>query len=773
MWSSVFAFVAGIWLCQQLADLPDWSQWLYYIACLIVVSILLLKFDNQRRFLKPLWSFALAFFYAAMFGQWQLSQRLPADLIKQDLQVTGVVIGLPRQHGKNLFFDFQVESATHDGEAVDFAGKVSLVWYRNKITPLPGQRWQMSIRLKPPVSTLNHGLYDRERRLFADGYRAVGYVRDKQLYQYREDSIWTGRIDAMRFLIQQRLQAIASNQAMATLRALVIGDKSAIDQDSWTLFRQAGINHLVAISGLHISLISLLFYGLTGVVWRASAFFCQWLPAPKAQAAVAIVAALFYAALAGFALPTQRAVIMIAVVLTYRLLSIKQSLNLQLALALIIVLLFSPIAVIDVSFWLSFLAVFAIVFSLQGYLRLNRWQNLIWLQFSIAIMLLPLQMLTFGELSLIGPVVNLVLIPVFSFIYVPLGLLLSVLITLPMQSSWLVAAMNLYLGSLEMVFLLIKQAVDFAGGNLQMPQLNWQHGILLSISVLLFFLPYRRLFKLIAMLLVIVVLQRPPVLQRDDSLYLSLLDVGQGLAVLLKSGDNTLIYDLGPAFGGKNATRSVVMPMLKNSAVEQLHTVIISHSDKDHAGDFRSLLQSYPVKQVFSGEPGKLNSRLPIKHCRQGDRWRWQQTQFEFLNPAYSGKGNNNASCVLLIRQGRTAILLTGDIEASMEKQLMQQIADLQAAIVVIPHHGSHSSSTPAFVDRVNPEIVLNSSGYLNRYKFPHDQVLQRWTSHSSIFLDTAKVGQIHLEIAAGGSILDLYGERQRNRRYWYWQRNR
>ena len=775
MWNIVIAYTAGIYTCQQLAQLPAAPYSMAAVSLLAAAVIIYRKTSKpyQRQIIISLISFLIGLGWAAAHGYWQIQQRIPAELVKQELTIEGTVTGLSEWRGKNLKFDFLIDKAFHNQTLTEFNGKISLTWYKTRIQLKSGQRWRLQVKLKPPVGLLNDGLFDNETRLFAEGYRAIGYVRDSTHNELLEHQ-WQFKtlFDQLRYQIRESLNQMPVTAALAVLKALSLGDKSSIDQEQWLVFRQLGINHLVAISGLHISIVASLVYWMSGYLWRLSAWLCLRLPVVRAQAIFAIMAAFVYAGLAGFSLPTQRALLMLAVVLLSRFLVINLSVNFQLQTALIVVLLFSPMAIIETGFWLSFLAVIAIILSMQGYLRNSLWQRFVLLQMSIALMLIPVQLSTFGSFSLSGPLVNLVLIPVFSVFFVPIGLLLVLLQSI--AADFTAYFLQLYLLALDWLLELIGQIADDDIHLFEILQFTQLQMLISILALIMFYLPFFRSTQWMAVTMMFYVVNlQPDTTKTAELLQISLLDVGQGLAVLVQQDKKTLLYDLGPSYGAGSATSSVVMPYLQKQGIQTINQLVISHSDNDHAGDYGLINRQFKIDEIYSGEPDQLRLNASVKHCKKGISWQWQDTRFKFINPVYRGKSNNNASCVLRIDRGAFSLLLTGDIEALIEDKLIQAAhVDIDVEAVVIPHHGSLSSSTEAFVAAVSPSLVLNSSGFLNRYHFPKAIVKRRWSSAEK-FLDTAQLGQISLFVDAGGDLVDLFGYRQRYRRYWYWPRDK
>ncbi|MGD2118362.1 MAG: DNA internalization-related competence protein ComEC/Rec2 [Chromatiales bacterium] len=763
MWSKTLFFVAGVLLFQHLPALPA-----VYWLLLVPLSAWLGRGTTYGIYLTVLLS---GFCWSLVMAQFALAQRLPAELVSQEIRIEGKIADIPKLQGQGWRFNFRIARALQDSTEVSMPQLVRLGWYRNAEILKAGQGWTLHVRFKPPTGHHNPGRFNYETWLFQQGIHAKGYVLEHDDNQKTTDAVWYSDINSLRQQLSDRLAEFSDHAVAAALsRALLVGDKSAISPEYWQAFRATGTNHLIAISGLHIGFIAGLVYAVSGFFWSRSAHLCLLLPAPRWQAASALLAATAYAALAGFAVPTQRALIMLTVVLGAVLLKQPIQPNRHLPLALVLVLLLDPLAVLAAGFWLSFVAVAAIALVLSGRLRMSVWLAAGKTQIGISLLLLPILIFWFGQFSLLAPLINLLLVPVFAFWVVPATLLLGMLVQI--DCVWCAWLMNLHLAAMQWLLELLSElaqqpSISLDTGNL--PALNL---LLLLAAVLLLILPAGLPGRWPGLLLGSLVFL-PQHNHPHNALSMVVLDVGQGLSVLLQTGRRVLLYDLGPAYGsGYDATRSLVVPALKARGITAIDTLIISHADSDHAGHVGSLLDEFQVSEVLSGE--RLEPGLPARPCVAGLQWRWNITEFEMLSPreGHSHQGNN-ASCVLRIRHGDTHILLTGDIEKSIEQQLVSKIPDkLKSQIVVVPHHGSLTSSSPEFVRAVGADYVLNSSGYLNRYDFPRAEVVQTWLQDNAVFYDTALHGAVELSLDAQGKVERIYRYRTDALHYWYWPRS-
>ncbi len=762
MWINTASFAAGIMLCQQLASLPA----VFWAIAGIPISF----FIGKKSRFSVIGYLLLGFCWAVLWGHWALQDRLSPDLIGKTLKVTGHVIDLPDKVNLGWRFNFVPELASAGNSKVRLPGKIRLSWYRSKAVIRSGQTWVLQVRLKPPVGSLNPGVFDYETWLFQQGIGGKGYVLDTPVNRLIAEGSWYTGFGYIREKLRSILDRHSAHpEAAAILRALTVGDKSAITPSMWEAFRLAGVNHLVAISGLHIGMIAMVAYWLAGLFWRCSARLCELLPAPYVQSISGIAAAVIYAGLAGFSIPTQRALIMLLVILLAKIQLINIPPARQLSIAVFVILLLDPVAITSPGFWLSFIAVIAIYLALRKSSVTSKARQLVSLQWSITLLLLPFSLLWFNQVSVISPLVNLLLVPLFSLFIVPLSLL-SALLSLSLHPAVFFLTQE-YLAVLQAGLNILQQVTQFSWVAYRSASLEHWHFLVLLFSAFVWHFPARKMFRLAALALILVILLNLKREVNGENFRMTLLDVGQGLSVFIEQGENKLLYDLGPRYGNSgSATQSIVVPFLKSRGVKQIDQLIISHSDSDHSGNLDALLGEIEVDEILTGETGGKLKNPNI--CQSGMSWQWATAFFQILSPDTLFKTGNNASCVIRITLPQASILLTGDIEEKVEMHLLASKPDLLAAdIIVVAHHGSGTSSGQAFVDAVSPGIVLNSSGFLNRYHFPDARVKQRWLEKGRVFLDTAMQGAVEIELDKNGSLVSLSPYRRRHQKYWYWNR--
>jgi competence protein ComEC len=732
--------------------------------------------------------FALGFSWAVVYSHWQISDRLQPQLIKQSIVLTGSIVELPRhdqkQHQHNWRFVFEPGTALLEGRPVKVPSRIRLGWYKTDKMLRSGQRWQLRVKLKPPTGLLNPGLFDFESWLFQKGIGARGYILDSPDNHLLEDANSLPGFDVLREQIRSSLAAYNEfPSASALVSALTVGDKSRLSQQSWDSFRTLGINHLVAISGLHVGMIVMVVYWLSGRVWRLSVSACERVPAPRIQAVAGLIAAYLYAGMAGFTLPTQRALIMIAVVLLAKIFLVNMQPFRQLSIAVFCVLLWEPPAIISAGFWLSFMAVTAIFLSIGNKQvptdnfsekvlipeLFSKVRKLVVMQWSITLLLLPFSLLFFKQVSVVSPFANLLLIPLFSFFVVPVALLMTLLnqMELPLIERLFLQ----FLALIEWLLGYLEKVSRYDWMVFQTIEISVYRFTLLLLPVFVWYLGWFRFKKPMAVLILVTTLFFPSPQKPQDQLLLTVLDIGQGTSILLETAGKVLLYDLGPRYGnGNSATMSVVVPFLKNRGIEKLDKLVISHSDSDHAGDLQGLLQVVNVEEIVAGEAIKTPRQYDL--CQAGQGWSWQQTEFEFLSPGSHPVKDNNASCVLRVEHGENSLLLTGDIERAVERRLLKTHRQkLAVDVVLVPHHGSKSSSMTEFVKAVDARFVVNTSAYLNRYGFPNEEVRKRWLENGAKFLNTGDSGALELVLGKEAKDISIDTFMDRYGKYWHWPR--
>ncbi|MES2841438.1 MAG: DNA internalization-related competence protein ComEC/Rec2 [Pseudomonadota bacterium] len=786
-------WVLGVAL--QLQQPVLWPVWGY---ALVLCAGMALTLGTRRPAVA--WGVALAVLAGSLIGFGLTGARathfashaLDPALQGTDIELTGRVASLPQRMAQGERFEFVVEAATRAGEPVQVPERIQLGWYsgfspaaeeplwelaRQGPAVHAGDRWRFTVRLRSPHGLSNPHGFDRERWLWEQGIQATGHVKSGPRDPAPQRLGASGRhpLDALRQNVSERIdERVSDSRSAGVLAALVVGDQSAIDRADWTLFRTTGVAHLMSISGLHVTMFAWLATALLARGWRRLArVWPQALlaaPAPVVSGLGGVVLAAAYALFSGWGVPAQRTVIMLAVVVGLRLSVRRWPWPVVWLLAMSAVLLLDPWALMQPGFWLSFVAV-GILFATDpgrsqratsgGSLH-RRWGrallDLVREQGVVTLALAPLTLLLFGQFSVVGLLANLVAIPLVTLLITPLALLGVALSPLWDAAAWVVQGMSVglqWLGQWSWAAVFRPAApwpmalAAVAGGALLVLRLPWvvrSAGLLLLAPALLYAPP------------------RPAPGQFE----LIALDVGQGSAVLVRTTGHSLLFDTGPRFGPESdAGERVVLPLLR-ALGEQLDAVVVSHRDSDHAGGAEAVRAAHPqVRWLSSFSPGAP------ERCVAGQRWAWDGVTFEVLRPwpqdfAADGQGllsSNAMSCVLRIASAKHSAWLGGDIDAAREVQLALARPDDRATVMLAPHHGSLTSSSPVLLNTLQPRWVLVQSGYRNRFGHPAPAVLERYQQRDISWVNSPDCGAATWRSAEPETV-DCH--REYARRYWH-----
>jgi len=776
----IIAFAAGIWWLQQQAALPALS----WAAMLIPGVLLILLLRHEHPVIRALrWLLMLVFcafagfIWAAACAQWRLADALPAEWEGRDVTITGVVSSLPQSYERSLRFEFHVEQVLTPGARVP--QRIVLSWWgsaardeRPATLPdlHPGERWQLTVRLKRPHGLANPHGFDYEAWLLERGIRATGYVRPKSgarklQAMVHEPGYW---VEVLRERMRSRIQGVLGDAPSAgVITALVMGDQRAIPPEQWQVFTRTGVNHLMSISGLHVTMLSGLAFALMNFLWRRSARLTLALPALKAASVAGLLVGIGYALLAGFAVPAQRTVFMLAVVALALWTGRATAAGPVLATALLAVLVIDPWAVLAPGFWLSFGAVAIIMLVSVNRLRQPHWV-VTWarVQWAVTLALVPALLAMFQQVSLVSPIANALAIPLVSLVVVPLALAGTVI---PVDAI------------LQLSHWIMAWCVEALQWLSALPDAAWeQHAppawaVIVAMAGAVWLLLPRgfpaRWIGAFAFLPMLLITPAPP---EEGVLRLTVLDVGQGLAVVAQTKNHALLFDTGPAFGpSADSGNRVIVPYLRASGIKRLDRMIISHDDLDHSGGAMSVLQAVPVAEVLSSLPDMdpLVLLAPEEQrCRAGQQWTWNGVRFDMLAPeaAEDVAKPNDRSCVLKITTAGGSVLIPADIERRAERALLATAPEmLRADVLIAPHHGSKTSSSAEFVQAVAPRAVIFAMGYRNRFGHPHADVVARYRELGSALYRTDDGGAIGFEMQSGRPLL-LSRYRDRYVRYWH-----
>lgn len=738
--------------------------------------------------------------YAALRAEHRLADALPRAWENQDIRLRGIVDSLPVRSTDATRFAFAVEDVLTPHAAVP--RRVSLTWpapesrgrtgtadKRSAGVPPEvhaGERWTLTVRLKRPHGTVNPHGFDLEAWLLERDLRATGYVRAAPP-PFRVTAFAarpTDVIEAAREAIRTRIVATLGNtDDAAVLVALAIGDQGAISDAQWQVFNRTGVTHLISISGLHVTVFAALAGFAILVVVRRSSPLTSRVPARKLAILAGTLAASAYVLLAGAEIPAVRTVLMLAVAAAGLWLNRPGTAAIVWLWSLAAVVAFDPWASLAPGFWLSFGAVAVLLYACGARLRVVAAPGLrarmhaalregARAQWVVTVALVPGTLAWFQQVSLVAPLANAVAIPVVTFAVVPLAL---AGIVVPLDLPWQIAQALLHLTLVWLALLSASPGAVFAS---HAPP-AWT--IAAAVAGALWIVAPRgvpgRLFG--SALMLPIVLIAPPV-PPPGGVRVVVLDVGQGLAALITTTKHALLYDAGPLYRNGDAGSRIVVPFLRAAGIARLDRLIVSHADTDHSGGVASVLGALPVASVTSSmdDPAPSGASTPRwTRCVAGERWEWDGVGFEILHPAASAyddakRKTNDLSCVLAVTSGAGRVLLTADIEARSEKEILARHADrLAADVLVVPHHGSLTSSTAAFIAAVAPRIAAVTAGYLNHFGHPRPGVLARYRSAGISVVRTDLDGALVFDLAPASGIATTL-ERERRRRYWFNRRS-
>tara|TARA_B100000780_G_scaffold121528_2_gene85167 strand:+ start:10763 stop:13108 length:2346 start_codon:yes stop_codon:yes gene_type:complete len=775
------AFAVGVFSVVWWPQLPAIGTW--------VVIVLGLMPLVGHRILRLLPIIAAGMLWGVISAHQADRFILPLSMDKTDVLVVGHVIGLVDRDLRRSRFRLRVDSAISMDEAqAKLRLKVILInLYAQRsadVSITSGQRLKMVVRLRRPRGALNPGGFDYQAWLYQQGIGATGYVR--RVIDVSEDTgsaaivagagRWSHAMAAVSRQRERISQAIHNlpigPPSAAALAAITVGDRRHLAQ-WWGDLARLGIVHLMVISGLHIGLIAAWGWHLGALMARLAGVLCnRWIgrdgaihPLRLLPPVSAAASALGYSLLSGLSLSTQRALIALLIVMLAKLALRRVSPANVLACCLCAIAVVQPLAALNAGFWLSFVAVLLLIFAIAPWAsREDFFRQLSVVQWHLWIGLsLPLLALA-GQLTWLAPWVNLVAVPWLSVLTIPLAMLGTALFAmLPRWAEWLWLAADVSLRPLWL-FLDVWPA---NWGFFNLPVVfSWSSGLACSAIILPSGTPCRWLLGL--PLITLLVAPRAPA-----ALQITVLDVGQGLAVVVETAEHLLIYDTGPKYSPQlDAGSAIIAPFLRRGGHRRIDMLIVSHEDSDHSGGYLSLSEAFQIPQVLVGPgfaPHQKNTDKPaIDTCTAGQSWSWDSVSFKVLAPpADAPRHGNNSSCVIYIEWRGHGILLPGDIEKSAEKQLLAAAAVPKSLdLVLAPHHGSKTSSSAPFVAQMTPRHVIFSSGYLHQFGHPHAQVSERYRVQGSQLWSTAEQGAIVFSWSGEG-LQEPIAERQKWQPHW------
>jgi competence protein ComEC len=820
------AFLAGILIFQLLSTIPALLPTTLAAGTGMMICIFLaLKYPQHKTktLSKICGATLLGFLYVFLHAQYIDRWQLPPRLEKQNILLTGYVDSLPTKKEQHISFDFII--TTLNGTPIAQRPKVHLTWYKQhswgapppnslskslpNILPniLAGDQWQFNARLKRPHSTLNPGSFDYEKYLWQHQIRATGNIIDdanviaatpnQPLPDAKQTPPTRYWILRLRQQLENRInQALANRPLTPMITALVIGNQSGINKEEWQIFRDTGTSYLMAIAGLHICLAAGAVFILVRFLWRRHPYLALRLPAHEAAATFGLGAATLYSVLSGFSIPTQRALVML-IVFTSALLS-RRHVNPwhTLCLALFIVLLIDPLAVLTQGLWLSFSAVILIFYVTAGRLRLAQswWRKYSRMQWAITLGLAPITLFFFAHASLLTFVANIIAMPGVCSFVVPLSIL-GALCLLAHPASLLAQCGQIILLTaeklLELIWWWLKWlAMVLPQLNWQQPVFNWWCGAFAIVGVMLLLAPRGFCSKWMGLMWIApLIFYTPATPRHPGEFWLSVLDVGQGLATVIRTSNHVLVYDTGPKFAASDSGETIIIPFLQTAAINKIDTLIVSHSDDDHSGGVTSIRRLMQVETILASDVahssltsssprrhGNTSNSTKITHCHYGQEWQWDGVSFKILHPLPNALvAGNDTSCVLRVTNGEHSIMLLGDIPKTQEKLMIKRATinhthyasdsptpSLPTSVVVAAHHGSATSSSPTFVTATQPQYVVFAAGYKNRFNFPAASVVERYRQSGATMFTTAATGALTFKFKLKKSIQSK-GENQPN----------
>ena len=691
----------------------------------------------------------------------RLEDQLDPALAGQRIEVTGVISSIPAQNGDLLRFRFKTDD---EYRSAGLPTTLLVYWYRDWPELSVGEYWQLELKVKPPWGAVNFQGADKERWLFTQAIGGLGTVRQGRRLTDTDNSRYP--VHSIREQVLAAISAqVVDERARGVIQALATADRSGLATDDRRLLAVTGTSHLLAISGLHVGLAA------AGGMWL-SRILLWFLPISKMGGSTLLVSiaggllsAGSYAALAGFGTPTLRSVLMLFTAMTAVLLRRAIHPLRAWVMSLAVILLIDPFTPLGAGLWFSFLAVAALLFVfLPRTGRLAWWKTLLMAQAGVVLVLLPVGAAWFYTFSPAGFLANLLAIPWVSFLLVPP--VLAGLAILPFSGEvagafWSAAGL-----ASSVLFQFLEYIDRFQGALSTMSPPSFVQVSLALLGAFVLLLPRGIPARWLGVFLILPLFFPPGARTPAGTIEVEVLDVGQGTAVLVSSGGQTLLYDSGPGDGKEqNLVAGVIAPALARLGPEAPQQVVISHGDMDHAGGLQSLLKLYPEAQYHANLPAPNNA---VDNCRTPLQWAWPGVSFETLHPSpglpYLA---NDSSCVISISSANNQLLLSGDISDLVEHRLVMEGLPTHR-VLLVPHHGSKSSSSPAFIRKLRPAVAIATASLGNRFDFPRPEIRRRYEVRGTKFWSTGDCGALRLVLLPDGSLQASSARRERNR-VWRW----
>lgn len=776
------AFSTGLLVALLVPVLPA-ASWILVCGAM---ALLLAGFGRRRRLLWLPAAMLVGLAHGLLAAHQALDHRLPLALEGRDALLTGVVADLPQTAGRRTRLRLDVQRLTVDGQGVPGLRQVLLSWYGEHPPLRAGQRWRLPVRLKAPRGFSNPSGFDYARWLTQQGIDATGYVRPGPALERLPDHPWRAPVQRARQLISDGLgRHLGDDDAARLVRGLAIGVTGAISPATWRTVRETGTAHLLAISGLHVALSGVFAYAVVARLWRLWPAGVRRVPAPRAAAVAAALAVFGYAALAGFAVPARRTALMFSVAALGAASGRETSAWRLWLLAALVVLVLDPLALLASGFWLSFGAVGILLWQALGRVapqrptaeaddgpparswarRAIRLVGAVRLQVAVTLALTPLTLAFFGLLSPTAVPANLLAVPALGLLAVPLTLLGTVALPLPWLAGPLLAAAH---GVCALTLAALQGLVQLAPGRLWPPLPEWTL-LAALVGVLLLLTPRGLPARWLGVVWLLPAVLWRPAVPAPGNFVASVLDVGQGLAVVVRTQRHALVYDSGPRYSDRfSAGEAIVLPELARLGAGHLDLLVLSHGDVDHAGAAADIVDGIATSQVITGTPEQIALSQAAAQCRDGSEWQWDGVRLALYAPgaALPAASDNDRSCVLLVSGAAgQRLLLTGDIERPAQRRLLAAGLPGPLTAMVAPHHGSRSALYRPLINALVVRDVIFSAGYRNRFGHPHPQVVDAYRQTGARTWSTARGGALRLRTQPDG--LQVVAQRALQRRWW------
>ncbi len=753
---AIISFVMANLLVTRLPILPEVAPFWFILPIAI--------YGLSQRYSRLISAGSLGLLFALAHGAQRISAWPPVDVTNEKLNVIGQVVSLPSVNQGIAQFRFRIDSIEHATES--WQGLAAISWYRAPVEVSPGAYYRLTIKLSRPGGSLNPGLFDYEGWSFAQGILARGYLSADQGLVLREGPPGIAHIHRLRSWLRNRMeQRLKDSSVKGLLIALTIGETRQISSEEWSTLTKTGTNHLLIISGLHVGLVAAMIYRLL-ILLSVNV---------RLSSLVTLILVIGYGALAGFGLPVQRALMMTSVLFLAIYLDRKLPIRLLFCISLLGVILLQPFAALSAGFWLSFGAVFSLIYAFTGRqvpgIKEHRYLKLfiaaIRTQWVVTLAMFPLLLHLVFQVSLIAFVVNIFAIPLVSLAVIPF--LLLFVFFMPFLPTVSDLCLLMAEQSLSVIWIGISRFAEFdwvfhgaAPGSVFLFMIS-------LVGALMFIMPRGLSPRWVGIFAILPVFNKQ-LLESDADIRVTFIDVGQGLSVLIQTENSNWLYDAGPRFGSRfDSGERIVSPLLHRLGVDRLNAMIISHGDNDHAGGMNAMIKNFPIDNIVAPTFEKY------RRCDVPVTWEIDDIKFTLFSASGGTLQGNDTSCLLLVTSDQWGILLTGDIEARAEGNLqkilgkrIQGDAHKEALDVIsVPHHGSRTSSTIGFVNLVQVNTAVISSAFQNRFSHPDPEVVKRYRRRNVRVLNTANEGAISIWLGEGG-IRKIALTRELERRFWH-----